>query len=327
MIHNLDPEYNQLWLDEFQGEDPWSRVSGTPALGTTFCGDEIVPWDELRRLEVHRGAFARVHWDSILCGVVKSDGTKCDYLTVARSHQRGPFQPAEERLMRRLVPHMVRAREMHERLSPLITRGNAWPVLVDQLPYGIALVDSEGGVHACNAAAKAILSAADGFTVRRGRLEAAMHDATRRLHHAILRASATSPVPSATVLALPRLSGRRPYQVLIAPIAGAQPRSLFGPQIVALAVICDPEAPLTARATALESLFDLTPALARLTAALASGRSIAEYANEAQVSEGTLRHQLKEIFRRTGTHRQTELVALVLSSIASLSGGLPSSRG
>ena len=228
--------------------------------------------------------------------------------------------------MRRLVPHLVRALEMHERLSPLIARGNAWPVLADQLPYGIALVDSEGGVHACNAAAKAILSAADGLTVRRGRLEAATHDATRELHHSIHRASATSTIPSAAVLVLPRISGRRPYQVLIAPIAGSRPRSLFGPQIVAMAAICDPEAPLAARATALESLFDLTPALARLAAALASGGSIAEYAHEAQVTEGTLRHQLKEIFRRTGTHRQTELVALVLSSIANLAGGMLSSR-
>lgn len=67
----------------------------------------------------------------------------------------------------------------------------------------------------------------------------------------------------------------------------------------------------------LHGLFDLTPAESRLAAALAAGHSL----REAAISHGnqfsTARSQLEAIFRKTGTHKQSQLVAL-LQSAASL---------
>jgi DNA-binding CsgD family transcriptional regulator len=56
--------------------------------------------------------------------------------------------------------------------------------------------------------------------------------------------------------------------------------------------------------------FCLTSAEVRLTAALAEGTSLKEYAASAGITEGTARVQLKSVFAKTGTHRQAELVAL-----------------
>lgn len=71
-------------------------------------------------------------------------------------------------------------------------------------------------------------------------------------------------------------------------------------------------------ARALRQLLGLTPALARLAAALAAGETVAEQAEKAGVTQGTARNQLKELFARTGTQRQAELVRVLLSGVAQL---------
>jgi DNA-binding CsgD family transcriptional regulator len=61
----------------------------------------------------------------------------------------------------------------------------------------------------------------------------------------------------------------------------------------------------------LMSLFGLTPAEARLASTLAGGLDPARAAQEIGVSRVTARNQLRTIFAKTGTHRQSELVALL----------------
>ena len=62
---------------------------------------------------------------------------------------------------------------------------------------------------------------------------------------------------------------------------------------------------------ALMRLFDLTPAEAGVALALITGRSIAQIVAARGVSRNTVRTQLAGILRKTGTHRQSELVRLL----------------
>ena len=61
----------------------------------------------------------------------------------------------------------------------------------------------------------------------------------------------------------------------------------------------------------LSKIFGLTPAEARLTAALADGRPLVQVAKALNISWETARTQLKTVFLKTNTHRQSELVALL----------------
>jgi DNA-binding CsgD family transcriptional regulator len=60
----------------------------------------------------------------------------------------------------------------------------------------------------------------------------------------------------------------------------------------------------------LQSLFDLTPAEARVARGLASGATVNELACAARVSRNTVRSQLRGILEKTGCHRQSEAVSL-----------------
>jgi DNA-binding CsgD family transcriptional regulator len=57
--------------------------------------------------------------------------------------------------------------------------------------------------------------------------------------------------------------------------------------------------------------FSLTPAEARLASLMASGMSLEDAAEKLTIARQTARTQLKAIFMKTGTHRQSQLVALL----------------
>ena len=65
-------------------------------------------------------------------------------------------------------------------------------------------------------------------------------------------------------------------------------------------------------AAILAKTFDLTPSEAKLACIIARGESPDIAARELKISRETARNQLKSVFAKTDTHRQSELVALLL---------------
>jgi DNA-binding CsgD family transcriptional regulator len=65
----------------------------------------------------------------------------------------------------------------------------------------------------------------------------------------------------------------------------------------------------------LRNRFDLTPAEARLVVQVVTGISLKSSAKALGVSYETVRRQVKSVFHKTGTHRQSELVLTVLRAI------------
>jgi DNA-binding CsgD family transcriptional regulator len=66
-----------------------------------------------------------------------------------------------------------------------------------------------------------------------------------------------------------------------------------------------------------QSLFDLTPAEARVARSLTIGATVEEIAATAGVSSNTVRTQVRGVLGKTGCRRQSEVVAL-LGGIAAL---------
>lgn len=60
--------------------------------------------------------------------------------------------------------------------------------------------------------------------------------------------------------------------------------------------------------------FDLTPAEIRLAAHLINGGTVASHAKQHAISRNTARNQLQAVYGKTGTHRQAELVSMLLKA-------------
>jgi DNA-binding CsgD family transcriptional regulator len=70
------------------------------------------------------------------------------------------------------------------------------------------------------------------------------------------------------------------------------------------------------QADLLGGLFDLSPAEDRVARALMGGMSLQDCARTFGVAQDTVRKQLKSIFAKTATSRQTELLQLLASTTA-----------
>jgi DNA-binding CsgD family transcriptional regulator len=83
--------------------------------------------------------------------------------------------------------------------------------------------------------------------------------------------------------------------------------------VAAAMYLSDPERTTPIDPETLSATFELTPKEAAVAVALANGLSVEEVSKTNGTTLNTIRTQLKAIFRKTGTRRQTELVRLLLS--------------
>ena len=60
-----------------------------------------------------------------------------------------------------------------------------------------------------------------------------------------------------------------------------------------------------------QSLFDLTPAEARVARNLASGKTVDDIASDSRISPNTIRTQIRGVLEKTGCTRQVDVVALL----------------
>jgi DNA-binding CsgD family transcriptional regulator len=111
--------------------------------------------------------------------------------------------------------------------------------------------------------------------------------------------------------------GRR-LSVLVAPLR--RDDCSYGPTDASAVVFANASRSRTPSAAAtVGKLYRLTPAEKRLLEALLQGERIAGYANRVGISTNTANTQLKQIFAKTGTSRQSELMRQISSDpVASL---------
>jgi DNA-binding CsgD family transcriptional regulator len=102
---------------------------------------------------------------------------------------------------------------------------------------------------------------------------------------------------------------KRPLILRILPVHGAARTPFLGARV--LLTLTSLEAQPWLKAATLNRVFGLTPAEARLASIIAQGRSPEQAAEALGISRATARNQIKAIFGKTDTHRQSELVALL----------------
>ncbi len=263
------------------------------------------------------GSRSAVPPESIILGCfVSRDRPTGSLIAIQPSKRRkGPVSWDAE-MLRQVAPHLRRSFELHNQFLTLNMQQAATRHVLDHFPVGVILVDSRSRILTMNSSAKAIIELADGIAVDRLGVRATSSQETASLRSLIAsaaRAGNGRDIERGGAMMMERPSALRPLWVLVAPLAGNRGQDDTLPAVVAL-FVSDPDRRHEIPADALERFFGLTPAEIRLLEALVNGKSLEEASEEFQVSKNTLRTQLHQIFRKTDTSRQSEVIKLVLSS-------------
>lgn len=180
---------------------------------------------------------------------------------------------------------------------------------LERLPLGVMLVDGAHRVLAANRTAQRVLVEQDGLGLRADALSAFDADEQVQLAEHIAVATETDNGIEGGIVRISRPSGRRALELAITPVPG---------ESFALVYVFDHAEAATPDPRTLGTLYGLSAAEQRLAAMLADGLSLDRIADACGVTLNTARDRLKNVFAKTGTRRQAELVRLVMASPARL---------
>ena len=284
---------------------------GCITVGHLLCSDKV-----LERSEWYYD-FLRPHglYHTMGC-VLRMTGQVMTSVTFLRARDVGHYLGREQRALRTLGPHLENAFRLHERIRLAEEHARLGQDLLESMPVAVALVGSMGHVEAMNRRAREILANRDGLELFGGCLVATVPASSIRLHRLIragLSTPESAPMTGETNLLILRPSGCLPYQAWVLSLG---PRNtLFRGTVARAAVfISDPETDQARSLGALIQMYRLTPREAELGLLLATGKDLRQAATAMNVSVSTAHTHLEHLFAKTCTHRQTDLVRLVLAA-------------
>jgi DNA-binding CsgD family transcriptional regulator len=180
---------------------------------------------------------------------------------------------------------------------------------LDMLDYALLIVDQEARIGFKNRAAAKVLKGSHALEeTDAGALAVRPRALSLQVHKAIESAGMESRVGG---IRIPKANGsQRPLGLIFTPMLVAE----GAPRRVAIWIV-DTESPAIANQRLLATLFGLSPAEARLALGLVAGHTPEECARRGGVGVATVRSQLHNIYVKTGTRRQAELVAQQLPAL------------
>lgn len=179
---------------------------------------------------------------------------------------------------------------------------------------GVVLLSGDGHVAFANETARHLMERHDGIREHRGQVQATDRADAAALSTAIGYMLAQSGADGA-VDRLPLLMLRRESGPPLVTSFAALPRSAGGDGEGALLFFVDPGLDIHQLAEPVCKLFRLSRVETELTCLLASGQTLAAAAQALHVKLGTARGYLKQVFVKTGSNRQVDLVRLIFSNL------------
>ena len=232
-----------------------------------------------------------------------------------------PLSAAEKEAFRRLSTHLQKALDIRKTLEASSDRHSVGAELLEKLRQPMLLIDNERRITYRNHSARALLGRRDIVYESEGLLACRNADSDLDLTIAI-RSLGLVPISTLgdqvdirdrRVVRLARRDGSKVAGTLIA-LRPESTMGSFGRTSQALFTVFEPGAPVDIDPFILSTTFDLTPAEARVAAAIVGGGSPEKCAKDLNVKLSTVRSQLVAIYRKTGATGQADLVRLILSA-------------
>jgi DNA-binding CsgD family transcriptional regulator len=296
---SLAPEARKAYLEYYRQIDYVLDAVDKGPVGLIQSGQPLVA---LKARSEFDADFMRPHQMDDGLFVRLTDGSMPTCFLVAAPKRTEPFDTAERvKLVSALVPHLQQALRTQSHLEDFAQGASDIARAVDSVRHGIAVVGPGSVVIHLNSAAERILKCGDGLRIRSGSVEASSASANTELRRSIVGAlleDEASPRGGNSFLCR-RPSGKRPY------VSVAR----------ALVVLVDPEQQLEPPARLLERVYGLTNAEADVALRVLRGDGLKPICEELSLSMATVKTHLQHVFDKTDTHRQAELVRLLLTII------------
>ncbi|VEG51503.1 DNA-binding protein with HTH domain [Mycolicibacterium aurum] len=282
----------------------------TSALGLVHSGESLVALEP--RSEFHADWMRPYEMDDGLFVRLTSGPMPCCFLVAAPRRGDGFASADNVRAFNALVPHFQQALRTHDALTQLRDQADTRVHPVETIAAAALLVGPDAAVLRHNRAAETLVRDAAEVAVRSGRLRLSLAPADTEFRRAVACATGARRTGTRTgdSLLVPRAGARNPLVVHISPFADNGSDDRPGR---ALVVIVDPDKQRRPPKHLLRSLFGLTRAEIDVALLISGGSSPSAVADELSLSLATVKTHVQHVYDKTDTHRQAELVRLLLA--------------
>jgi DNA-binding CsgD family transcriptional regulator/PAS domain-containing protein len=303
-------EYSTRWL----GKNLWMERGRHGLISKGWdLGEETVSNAELLQSEYYRRFLAPVDVRHGMGMCLRRDAvSSLVVLSLNRSASAGPFMRDELRTVAAIRTHLASAYVISQQLGESLRERELLRASLDAMPFAVLLLDGACFViHANDAAERLLMDGRAVFRSAKGQLRARLQDVDRRLSHAVSTLTdVEAPERWETILTQSTCASPQLLRLHVLKIPG---RWRPGTRAKILIIIRQINALNDARPDygAIKAFFGLTPTEALVLKRLCENFDSLRVAADLKVSISTVRSHLKHLFRKTGTARQSELIALI----------------
>lgn len=309
---DADPRWATIYVEQFADDEFAKRVMKVPA-GVVYSDHALMGHERIRASRLwNEWMSPQDMYGGIGCKLRLADDA-FGFFDIQRGSRQSGFDAAEIQYFQHIVPHLKRAGELNQKLQTTHALATAF----SYLPFGVMFVDGAMNILDLNALADAMLARSNGALIARGgQLSTRVVARPNVLEQAVAKVctltGGVSPGPGHDLIVKAPESGSD----LLLSIGPFMRASAYGLPASLCAVIFLRDL-LSAQSQSfvdhIRQMFALMPKEAAIAAALAAGLPLKDIAARENITLGTARFYLHNVFQKTGTARQSHLVSLLKS--------------
>lgn len=309
-LFNDNPHFTKLYFETYLPLNPMFPAAAFIAAGVVASSDDIMPRHELVETRFYKEwiepqGIADALSVNLEKGLTRASMVNVRTATVAT--------PEMRQRMALLAPHLQRAVAIGQLFDQHKVVEQALTATLNHIEAVVLLVAADGTVAYSNEPARAMLARGDQLQMAGNVLRAVAAETDRALRDIFLSAAKGDASLGVRGVAVP-LSGSEKEQWFahVLPLTSGNRRQT-GLANHAVAAIFIRQASLDSPPPleTLASLYKLTASEVRVLDAVLRVSSVKAIANMLGLSQSTIKTHLHNLFRKTGTRRQSDLVKLV----------------
>jgi DNA-binding CsgD family transcriptional regulator len=312
-LFNDDPDYTRLYFEKYLPMNPVFPAATFMAEGAVHSTTDIISQKELEETRFYKEWIAPQGIADSLAVNLEKGTTRSSLLNVRMDAALGFENEQARSRLAVLVPHMQRAVAIGRLFDQQKAAEQALTATLDHVEASVFLVGSDGTITFANDPAKTMLDDATLLRVSAKALHAVADNADRILQDTFASAAKGDAAVGVRGVAIPLTSSsdERWFAHVLPLTSGRRQEAGQASHAVAAVFIrrSVPNAPPPLEAIA--KLYKLTASEVRVLDAVLRVNGVKAMAETLGLSQATVKTHLHNVFRKTGTRRQSDLVKVV----------------
>jgi DNA-binding CsgD family transcriptional regulator/PAS domain-containing protein len=319
----LTEEFLRRYFECFHQHDVWTQAGLEKHLfspGRVVTDEDLLPRDQLLASFYYREFLAPANISRLCCAVIFGQDDLVALPTVIsiyRGVDASPFKLHDKNLLRLFVPHLTRSLNIMFRLQSTQGKLDASLLALNKMRTGVIVFDRDGRIVHMNDACVSLITKNEGLAIHcnpdSAHLSVDLPNALMKRLNLLIRETYVTGNATCTPHYFKFLGNvsKAPLVLVVIPAPLCDETGRKTLEAAAIGYLLEPDATNEPDMQLFSDVYKLTPAEIRLLRKMASGKTIMEIAGITDVSVETLKSQLKSIFKKTGAHRQSELIRMV----------------